>query len=122
MIETVGGRKTIALLIILLTAIGTVLLKGDIPERFLSILEFLFTGYVAGNVGEHVANAIKTKTASKEESEEAPSSNQDDLTAIAQGLSDLSVTNESLVQATALIQQTLSVIINRTGIDKMPER
>lgn len=137
MIDTIGGRKTLALLLIMVVSIGVVLLKGDVPEHFSAILEFLFTGFVAGNVGEHFAGAMKAKHLAGAAESEAEVNSSDlppppepiDLSPIEGRLSqmgdsiaEMRASNDSLASSIALVQQTLSVIINRTGIDKMPPR
>ena len=60
-IDTLGGRKSLGL--ILLLAIGTTYaaLHGDIPENLMMLLLGSFGTFVGGNGLSHFADAFKTK-------------------------------------------------------------
>lgn len=72
MIDAIGGRKVLVILVTFLIGVGLVVVKGDLPPNFLTLLEFLVGFFMAGNVFEHAATAYTTVNA-------AP---QTDLTAI----------------------------------------
>ncbi len=57
MIDKVGGRKALMLVITLASGIGCVALKGDIPANFLMLLQTIFGGFIVGNGMEHLSNA-----------------------------------------------------------------
>lgn len=57
-IDTLGGRKTIALAVVVLSSIGLVVWKGDVPGNFLNLLEWAFGIYVAGNGIEHISGTV----------------------------------------------------------------
>lgn len=60
MIDAIGGRKVLVILATFLVGIGLVVVKGDLPPNFLTLLEFLVGFFMAGNVFEHAANAYTT--------------------------------------------------------------
>lgn len=53
-----GSRKVITGLIILLCGIGSLLLKGDVPPGFLTLLQTIFAAFVVGNAAEHISCAF----------------------------------------------------------------
>lgn len=58
MIDQMGGRKLAALVVMMLMGVGAVILKGDVPVNFLSLLEWVFGGFIIGNGIEHAAGAV----------------------------------------------------------------
>jgi hypothetical protein len=59
MIDKIGGRKVVALVIVMLLAVGAVFLKGDVPPNFLQVLQWVFAAFVVGNGVEHLSGAIE---------------------------------------------------------------
>jgi hypothetical protein len=125
MLDNTGGRKMIAAVMILVLTAVIVIIKGDITPNIVSMLEFLFGALVAGNAVEHVSGAVSARAASKSEVKapepEAPTDYTADFQQLSAQLSGLESNDHALAQNISLIQQTLSVIITRTGIDKMPD-
>ena len=60
--NAVGNRKVIGAIVT--TVIGVVItqVKGDIPPNLLSLLIAVFSGFVLGNIGEHVTAAISGRS------------------------------------------------------------
>ena len=58
MIDQMGGRKIAALIVMMLLGVGAVVLKGDVPVNFLSLMEWVFGGFIIGNGIEHAAGAV----------------------------------------------------------------
>lgn len=59
MLATVGGRKALVAVLILVTGVAVALTKGDVPPHLLNLLEMLFAGFVTGNSVEYVARVIE---------------------------------------------------------------
>lgn len=55
------SRKVLSGLLILAVGIVTVLIKGDIPPNFLSLLQWTYGSFVLGNGVQYVANAMSSK-------------------------------------------------------------
>lgn len=58
-IESIGGRKAAAAIGVVGVGVAAVLIKGDIPSGFLSLLQTVFAAFVAGNAIEHAAVAYR---------------------------------------------------------------
>jgi len=63
LINMIGGRKALAMLTMLVVGIAFAYLKGDVPPGVLVLLQTIFSGYIAGNVGEHFAKRTPAEVA-----------------------------------------------------------
>ena len=110
MIDAMGGRKLLALLVAVAIGVGLVFLKGDVPSGFLELLKYGLGFFVAGNAVEH-AVASRQAAAEVEESasEEAPAPVIDYSAQLDAIRGDLARTQEGV----SLVQQTLEAIIKR---------
>lgn len=50
-------RKILSGLILLIVGIIITFIKGDIPENLLSLMEWLYSAFVLGNVAQHATEA-----------------------------------------------------------------
>lgn len=57
MIEAIGGRKVLIVAGAVLLGIGLVVVKGDVPQNFLTLLQYAVGLFMAGNAVEHTARA-----------------------------------------------------------------
>lgn len=105
MIDQIGGRKLAALILMVLIGVGTTLWKGDVPANFLTLMEFAFGAFVAGNAVEHGANAYTNVNGSQE----APAAPSD--TAAQDALHTLLESQQALQTGVSVIQQTLAAIV-----------
>lgn len=64
MIDAIGGRKVLAVLVIVALGVGAVFLKGDVPTNFLELLKWVFPFFIAGNAIEHVVAGSVEKVTS----------------------------------------------------------
>jgi hypothetical protein len=107
MIEQIGGRKMVAVLVCVVIGVAAVFIKGDVPANFLSLVEFLFGAFVVGNGVEHAAGAYSAANS------DGPMPDNSDVLARLNGLEEhLGATQ----QGVATVQQTLSFIIQKTGL------
>lgn len=53
-----GFRKIIASVIVLVVGLSVTYFKGDIPANLLQLLQVIFAGFMAGNIGEHLTDAL----------------------------------------------------------------
>jgi len=134
-----GNRKILAAVVAALLGVGAVLLKGDVPPNFLQLLTILFGAFVAGNVGEHITNVFKPASASEvtvapsppveeakvEEPAPAPVEEVSKDDAVVQELVKLNTLVQANLDGTkansdaiAIVQQALSMIISKYGIDQ----
>lgn len=60
MIDAIGGRKVAVFGAVLVLSLALVLIKGDVPPGFISILQWVIPAFVLGNGIEHVANAYSS--------------------------------------------------------------
>jgi len=126
MIQHVGGRKFLAALVMLMVAGGLVALKGDIPPNAMTFLEFVFGALITGNVATKISNAVaasRSAPASSDvvESTPLPVDNSAEFKALADALGALGQNDAVLAENVSIIQQTLSLIIRKLQIDKMPD-
>lgn len=119
MLDKLGGRKSLALIVILVIGAIVTSLKGDIPVEFSHFLEIMFGIFVGGNVGS------KAFYKTNDNLPVASSDNSSDSIAELQktniAISELHKTNISITQGISLVQQILAQIVRKTGIDRMPE-
>jgi hypothetical protein len=67
LVSNVGTRKMLVGAVLLISGLAVTYFKGDIPSGLLGFMQSLFAFYVAGNIGEHVSNAmVKRKEKSNE--------------------------------------------------------
>lgn len=59
--KIVGLRKLIVSVIILGVACAAVYFKGDVPTGLVSVLGFIFAGFVVGNAVEHITDGSVEK-------------------------------------------------------------
>ncbi len=113
MIDSIGGRKVFAALLVIAIGVATVFLRGDLPPGLLSLLQVVFGALVAGNAMEHVAGAMGKRPSF----EETVSQVNDDTLAVSTQVADiLNETNERyqrLETGVATVQETLSAIIKK---------
>lgn len=126
MIQQIGGRKFVGALVMLILGGLLVWFKGDIPPNAMSFLEFIFGALVTGNSVSKITNLVAAKSAPIVESDSEPSSV--DLTPLTQKIDELnssvtalSANDGHLAENISIVQQTLSLIIKKVGIDKMPD-
>lgn len=114
MFEKLGGRKLVFGLITL--GVGLVIghIKGDIPPNVLSLLEMLFGSFVAGNSVGTIVGAVVSGKAVPESTDVVDSD-------LVSHIEEVKAANSTLAQSVSIIQQSLSLIIRRTGIDRMPD-
>lgn len=122
-LDDLGGRKLIMAIVVLAIGLAIVFIKGDVPGNFSTLLQVLFGAFVAGNVGEHAANAyaapeVITKEDVAEPSQENPFMVKNELDFITSRLAIIEDTVTKNAEATANVQAALSLIISKYGIDK----
>lgn len=118
-----GHRKLIALGALL--AIGTVMVAvfKDIPTNFLSLLQFGFGTFVAGNAWERGTDAYcvtQGPPSAEVESDTPLPPAPVDLSPLHERLDTLAEHDAANSEAVATVQKTLSFIITKTGLDKAP--
>ena len=113
MIDQIGGRKLIAGVVVLALGVGAVLLLGDIPPNLLQLLSIVFGAFVVGNVGEHISGAFSSKAAVVEQ--QVTAITDPAVTAQLEELKSMAATN---AEAVTVVQQALSMIISKYGIDR----
>lgn len=59
MISRLGGRKAVATATVLAIGVAMALYRGDVPSGLLQLLGWVFSAFVLGNVGEHLAGTMK---------------------------------------------------------------
>lgn len=124
MIDQIGGRKALAAFVVLLIGGGVTAAKGDIPAGLLTLLQVVFGAFVAGNVGEHIAGALKRPEGAPD-SPEAPAAQPESSEvlaaihnldgALANARFDTTTELEQIKQAVAATQQGVSVILQMAG-------
>ena len=122
MINLLGGRKAAALLIMALLGIGTVVWKGDVPANFLSLMEFLFAAYVAGNVGSKLVGGAPTQESALDTTVEqvdttVPSAPAN-LTPVLAAQEEIKTAVAASQQGISAIQETLAWIIQVSNLGK----
>lgn len=109
-LETFGGRKLIGALLVVAVAVVITLVKGDVPRELGQLLEVVFGAFVIGNAAEHGAAVLKGKaevqlaSMNKESPATQPPVQQPNI--------------ENLEKGVVLIQELLTHIIQKTGLDK----
>lgn len=63
MFEKFGGRKMFVATVTVAVCIVTVIIKGDVPQGFKEILEYILGVFIGGNVLSDAASAFANKTA-----------------------------------------------------------
>lgn len=116
--ENAGLRKIVSALILVVVAVVTTLLKGDIPPHLATFLEFTFGALVVGNGVEHVTGMLKSKQGTEYSLEPVKEQAADGNLQMNQKLVDLDQKMVQLATNTGLIQETLIAIIKKTGLDK----
>lgn len=121
MIDALGGRKAVALLMVVLIAAITVVMKGDIPLNFKDLLVYGLGIFVGGNAVEHAADAVKVKaeagatvaaeTTGAEESATYPPSTELSITPT--DMSAIENKLNTIADASAVNQQALAAILER---------
>lgn len=119
-----GSRKLVMAGVVLAIGLGVVLIRGDLPTNLLNLLEVVFGGFVLGNVAGHalgvslehaqlrnpqVTPPIETKV------EESVDLTPQDFQMPESHVQD---TLDKHTQALDIIQQTLLMIIKKSGLDK----
>lgn len=118
MFERIGGRKLSFGLFILAIGLGIGLTKGDIPPNILTLLEFIFGAFVTGNSIGTIAGVVAE---TRGPGEEVSSTETVDLTPILQSVEELKQTDIAMAQSISLVQQSLTMIIRKYGIDRLPD-
>lgn len=54
-----SARKILSGLVLLAVGLGVTIAKGDVPANLLSLMQWLYSAFVIGNIGEHVTTAYK---------------------------------------------------------------
>jgi hypothetical protein len=128
MIDALTGRKLIVTVAILIIAVAVLIWKGDIPENFKGILEWVFTFFVAGNGLEHITNAVSAHAeavvsaqVAAPQQPEPPAAAAVNLDPLDNKLNLLTSSQEQLHQGITQIIDSLRFIIIKTGIDKLPD-
>lgn len=120
MIDQLGGRKSVAIILCLLLAVGAVLLKGDVPSNFKDLLEFLFGAFVLGNVGSKVvaarAGVPEGAGAEPAPSLEAPGPSLD-LAPLEEAVARLEEVANLTAGGVNTTNQTLAYIVQKTGLN-----
>lgn len=116
----VGNRKLIAVVVLLVLGVGAVFLRGDVPPNFLSLAQFLFGAFVVGNGVEHLAGAatdiVSARVPSNDDSAAAapaPLAPPVDLSPVHSALADVQAQNAATQQGVAIVQQTLTHVVQR---------
>ncbi len=104
MIEKLGGRKTIALLIVLIAGTIFTIVNKDMPAQYAQFLEIMFGVYVGGNAASKALYKAEQK-----QPVTPPGPNAPDSAAL-----------EQIVNTQTTILSTLQFIITKSGIDKLP--
>ena len=119
MIEKIGGRKVIFGLLFLVVGVALALSLGDLPRNLMEFMIFLSAGFFLGNGVEHVAGALTrpTPTGSTEASSQIDNVAQSQQ-AIQEQLQQLSAQTQAATEGVALVQQAISLIMERAGMTK----
>lgn len=114
-IDTVGGRKVVATVVVLIVGVGAVALKGDVPPNLLTLLQFAAGFFVAGNAVEHIAGAIKSPEAAPADGVEGPAPGAY-FDALAANVERVETEVRKTQEGVALTNQALSAIMQRVGM------
>lgn len=121
MTVSVGSRKIVAFISILVVGTAMVVFYKDIPTNFLSLLQLGFGVFVAGNALEHTTNAyVSTQAPAPALAPPAQEAAPVDLTPVNNGIEEVKAEQTRAHDAIAIVQQGLSFIITRMGLDKVP--
>jgi hypothetical protein len=119
MIDALGGRKAVALLVVIIIAAVTVIMKGDIPANFKDLLVYGLGIFVGGNAVEHAADAVKVKAEAGANAVVAAEASAEDVSATyppAEAPADMSAIETKLntiAEASSVNQQALAAILER---------
>lgn len=109
MLDAMGGRKVVVALIIFITGMIVTAIKGDVPANLLQLLSIIYGSLVVGNIGEYAFGAFSSKAAAP-----APGAvTKEELQAHMEEMRAL-ISKQS--EATATVQQALSMIITKYGV------
>lgn len=112
--KIIGVRKLIMSLLILVIAVSVVVARGDVPPGLVSVLSFIFGGFVAGNAVEHINDgALARIEAQAPTTENGPTSpaQSGEVQALDQKV-------DAANGALATIQSAIAMIIEKTGLNK----
>lgn len=114
--KIVGLRKLIISLIILGVAIVITYTKGDVPAGMVSVLNFIFGGFVVGNAIEHITESSTEKATIVAGATNASAPTE--IPASAQQIQALDQKIQATSDGVANVQAALVMIIQKYGIDK----
>lgn len=114
MIEKLGGRKTVTLIIVLLVSIATIAMKGDIPANFLMLLQTVFGAYVLGNGVEHVSKKKAKEEAVPVVNEEAARAGQEAVLALNANLIGMNERLDVIAQAIGSSNEGIKYLVEYT--------
>lgn len=129
MIDVQGSRKLIAAGVVVALASAAVIIKGDVPNGFVTILEYVFAAFVAGNSIEHITSAVKARAeanASDAPDDEASATGataesiDQKIDSVAAQVAQVAQSDAEAKQSLGLILNTLSTIIRKLKIDQIP--
>jgi hypothetical protein len=117
MVDKIGGRKVLVVLVTLALGLAITLWKGDIPSGLLSLIQVLFGAFIAGNGVEHIAGVMAaSRSSALPEAADGEVSNEEVLARVASVEARIEAVHTD-VQAsqTAVnkVQETLIAIIQR---------
>lgn len=118
MLDKIGGRKTIVAVIVFITGLIVTHLKGDVPPNLLQLLSIVFGAFVVGNVGEYVSGAYQAKALVPAPDAANGEALKAEVDTIKSSMEELKVIAQKNTEGTAVVQQALSLIIEKYGIAK----
>lgn len=121
-----GSRKLVVTGVVLAVGVAIALFKGDIPEHLLQLLEVVFGGFIVGNVAGHALGTAVEHAEIKYAPIGAGSIEPDApvkvsvpvSTQVSYELQSIEKALISQAQSIDLVQQTLLMIIKKSGLDK----
>jgi hypothetical protein len=124
--DSVGGRKVVVSALLLVVGVGVTLYVGDVPDGLLQLMSVIFGGFIVGNVGEHISGAVvsKAEALAAGASPSTPSAAVDtealskDISYVSQQVASFEAKLDSQAEGVAAVQQALTLIIKKYGIDK----
>jgi hypothetical protein len=129
MIESIGGRKVLVVGVAVLLGVGAVFLRGDVPPGFLSLVQWAVGLFVLGNGIEHAATAYSSAGSSEGadhsadlgQLKEAAADHGSELSGLRASVDALAANDVALAQNVGIVQQAISLIIRKYGIDRLPD-
>lgn len=121
-LNAVGGRKVALTLVMAAVGLGLTFYKGDIPPGLLAFMQTIFGAFVVGNVFEHIADA----SVKRKQPQQAPAAdNSADFAYIGSEIDalkqEVASQKDGIAQANqslATVQQAISFIIDKAGLNK----